>query len=190
MSSLSDPTLERIGSAALTLFAQHGYQRTSMADVARAAKVARATLYVRFADKTALFEHLARRVADDALAAAQAAWQDGAPLAENLAATLLAKDLPLYRLLHASPHGAELMAVDTELTRAHAERLDTGFAALLAERIATVPNADLTAFGGAEGFGRFVGLAGAGLKHEARHEADYRAAVERLAAVVARAATR
>ncbi len=191
MSSVTDQMVRRVLDAALTLFARHGFQRTSMADVASEAGISRATLYVRFRDKPALFEGLAESLVTDALAAAAAAWTPGADLASNLEATILAKDLPFYRLLHA-PHGAELMTVDAELTRAHVKRLDDGFAALLAQHAADAAacGADLSAFDGPGGFGSFLAMAGAGLKHESRTEADYRVLVRRLCVVAARAAVR
>jgi len=191
MSSVTDQIAQRILSAALTLFARHGFQRTSMADVAGEAGISRATLYVRFRDKSALFEGLAESLVTDALAAAEAAWTPGADLAGNLEATILAKDLPFYRLLHA-PHGAELMTIDAELTKAHMKRLDDGFVALLAQRAADAAagGADLSAFDGPGGFGSFLAMAGAGLKHESRTEADYRILVRRLCVVAARAVVR
>ncbi len=191
MSSASDQTTRRVLDAARTLFARHGFQRTSMADVAKEAAVSRATLYLRFCDKRSVFEALAESLVDSALTAAGSAWNPAAALADNLEATVLAKDLPLYRLLHASPHGAELLAVDAGLTRAHAERLDHGFAALLAERAADAARggADLSAFDGPDGFSLFLAATTAGLKHEARTEAAYRDAVRRLCIVTARAMT-
>jgi len=185
---MTDQIAQRVLGAALTLFARHGFQRTSMADVAGEAGISRATLYVRFRDKPALFEGLAEALVTDALAAAEAAWTPGADLADNLEATIFAKDLPFYRLLHA-PHGAELMTVDAELTRVHVKRLDDGFAALLAKRAADAAagGADLSAFDGPGGFGSFLATAGAGLKHESRVEADYRVLVRRLCVVAARA---
>jgi AcrR family transcriptional regulator len=187
MSSSSRDSTARLLQAALTLFARHGFQRTSLADVAAEAGVARATLYLHFRDKQALFESLAESLVTGSLAAAAEAWQDDATLAENLTATILAKDLPLWRLHHA-PHGAELLAMDADLTRRQVERLDREFAALLAHRIGSTPRVNLEVFEGPEGFGRFLGLAASGLKHETPVEADYCAAVHRLCAVVSRAA--
>lgn len=180
----------RVLQAALTLFGRHGLQRTSMAEVAAEAGISRAALYLRFRDKRSLFDGLAEWIVDRALSMAEAAWQPEAPLAENLEATILAKDLPLYRLLHASPHGAALLAVDAELTRGHARRLDTGFAALLERRAreASSAGANLDAFDGPEGFGAFLATVAAGLKHETQTEAAYRDAVRRLCVVVAAAA--
>ncbi len=186
---MSDESHVRIPHAARTLFARHGFQRTSMADIAREAGLARATLYLRFPDKRSVFEALVEALVGEALRAADAAWRDGAGLAENLEATVLAKDLALHRLLHATPHGAELLALDASLTRAHAEQLDAGFARLLALRgaRAEADGADLGTFGGASGFAGFVATASAGLKPECRSEAAYRNAVTQLCRVVARA---
>ena len=187
MSSLSMDVTDRVLQAAMTLFARHGFQRTSMADVAAEAKVARATLYLRYRDKRALFAGLAEWVVDEALSAAGAAWSEGAGLAANLESTILAKDLPLWRLLHA-PHGSEMLALDADLTRRHVERLDAGFAAILSRRAGEQAGLDFSVFDDAAGFGSFLATAAAGLKHETRTEAAYAAAIRRLCAVIARAA--
>ena len=190
MSSSSDETLRRILTAGQTLFGRHGFQRTSMADIAREAGIARATLYLRYSDKRALFEALAAMLVDDALAGAEAAWNDDWDLAANLEAVVLAKELDFFRLINATPHGAELLAVDAELTSRHVARLDAGYTSLLARfaGIAEQAGADLTAFDGANGLAQFVTTAGAGLKHEVRTEPAYREAVRRLARVAAAAA--
>ena len=187
---MSDPGRKRILTAALTLFGRHGFQRTSMADIAREAGIARATLYLRFSEKGALFEALAALLVDEALARAEAAWVPGAPLSANIAETLLAKDLGFFRIINGTPHGAELLGLDAGMTAAHVARLDAGFAALLARRgrEAAQDGADLTAFDGAEGFAAFLATAGSSLKHEARSEEAFRSVVNRLARISARAA--
>ena len=48
-----------------------------MVDIAREAGIARATLYLRFSEKRAVFEALAAALVDEALVAAEAAWNDG-----------------------------------------------------------------------------------------------------------------
>ncbi len=161
-----------------------------MADIAREAGIARATLYLRFPDKPALFEALASSLVDEALARAEAAWVPDASLSENIAATLLAKDLGFFHILNATPHGAELLELEAERTAAHVARLDARFAALLAKRgrEAAQQGADLTAFGGADGFAAFLATAGSSLKHETRTEQAFRSIVDRLARVAARAA--
>ena len=192
MSNLSADVTRKVLEAAMILFARHGFQRTSMGDLAREARIARATLYLRFGDKRAVFEALAAWRVAEALSQAEAAWRDEGTTAENIEATILAKDLPFFHLLTATPHGAELLGVDAALTSCHAATLASGFADLLTRRGASlqVEGADLDAFGGAEGFGRFLAIASAGLKHETWNEAEYRMAVRSLARVAACAARR
>lgn len=161
-----------------------------MADVAREAGIARATLYLRFSDKRALFEALAASLVDDALASATAAWTDEDTLSDKIAATLLAKDLVFFTMLNTTPHGTELLKVDASLTSHHVARLDGGFVALLVRRGAEAERsgADMAAFGGVDGFAQFLATAGAGLKHEVHTENKYRAAIAQLGRVAARAA--
>ena len=64
MSSMSE-IVPRILEAGLVLFARHGFPRTSMADIAREAGIARATLYLHFRDKRAVFEALAAALAEN-----------------------------------------------------------------------------------------------------------------------------
>ncbi len=193
MSSMTESLADRIFGAALLLFGRHGFQRTSMADIAKAAGIARATLYLRFADKRALFEGLAASLVDQALAdAAAAADREKAELASTVQAIVMAKELRFFKIINGAPHGAELLAVDTELTARHVARLDKEYIDILTRfgRYAEERGADLSAFGGPAGFANFLATAGAGLKHEVRDEAAYREAVQRLARVTARAARR
>ncbi|HLJ88522.1 MAG TPA: helix-turn-helix domain-containing protein [Candidatus Angelobacter sp.] len=189
---MSDKVRRRILDAAKTLFAQYSFQRTGMADIARAAGVSRQSLYLRFSNKTELFAALARAIKDGALNAAADAWIEKQSLKKNLAAIILSKDLPLYQLLHASPHGAELLAVNAELTASFALELDRGFAAILAGRLVTLQKTgriDVSEFGGPAVFSQTVAMAAAGIKHEMRTEAEYVDAVHRLCHIVAKAVT-
>jgi AcrR family transcriptional regulator len=188
MSTSSTTVGERALEAATAVFSRYGYQRTSMADVAREAGISRAALYLHHKDKAALFQALTERMVEEALAAATQAWRPGAPLAENLKATILAKDLRLFRLLHASAHGAELLAACMSLSHDSVCRLDDGFSSLLAERIAAEPGLDLSSFDGPRGFGESLAAIAGGLKQEARAEADYLTTVDRLCRIVAKAA--
>ena len=184
--------MRRILAAASTLFGRHGFQRTSMADIAREAGIARATLYLRFSEKHSVFQALAASLVDDALARAEAAWDDDALLSKNLAETMLAKEETFFRMLRNTPHGAELMSSPTEITSAQAKRLSDEYEMLLARRgaQAAAGGADLTAFDGVEGFAAFLVSVGSGLKYEMQTEDDLRMGIDRLARVTARAAGR
>ena len=190
MSSSHDQGLKRILGAASILIGRHGFQRTSMADIAREAGIARATLYLRFSDKRGVFEALAGTLVDEALARAEAAWNIEATLSRNLADTMLAKELTFFRILRTTPHGSELMDVEADITSAQAERLSTGYAALLTRRgrEAAASGADLTPFDGPDRFAAFLANAGSGLKYEVRSEDELTQGIERLAKVAAKAA--
>jgi len=193
MSNLSDQNRIRALDAALVIFARYGYQRSSMADIAKEAGVSRPSLYLWFASKPALFNALADHLKVQALSGARDAWSADRDFAANLEASILAKDLTFYGLLHASPHGAELMSVDAALTARMVADLDAGFAATLAERAAEAVSAghiDLAAFQDPADFGRTLGLLASGLKHEARSEPEWRAAVTALCRMTARAVQR
>lgn len=58
---MNSPTKERIISVATELFAQRGYDGTSMRDVARAADVTLPTIYHHFTNKEGLHQHVLRQ---------------------------------------------------------------------------------------------------------------------------------
>lgn len=76
---------EEILKAALAVFAEHGFEAARLDDVASRAGVAKGTLYLYFADKSALFQDLVRTAAD--------------PLIARLTALSAAPDVPAPMLL-------------------------------------------------------------------------------------------
>lgn len=169
----------RIVAAALEAFSRFGYRRAAMADIAAAAGVSRPSLYLVFPNKAAVFRALADALMGDAIAAAEAAWPHGLPLADGLAAAILAKDLPIHRLLGATPHAAEILA--------EAETLAADLHKASAARFATLVSARLAASGDPEAAAtaRLVANAADGLKHAGLDEPTYVADVTRLAQLVA-----
>ena len=94
--------------AALNLFRQYGYRRTSMEDIAQGANVAKGTLYIYFKSKDELFEALARRLAAQIDADTRAVMEKNLPFEEKVLALLDAKLGFVYRWVLSSPHAAEL----------------------------------------------------------------------------------
>lgn len=165
--------------AALVAFSRYGYRKASMADIAAAAGCSRPLLYTLFASKADVFRAVAEQLLGEAAVAAEAAWPPDAPLAEGLAAAILAKDLPLVRLIASTPHAAEILAeAESQLRDLH-EASSARFAAMLAARLAAAGD------GGAAATARVLVNAATGLKHAGLAEADYTADVRRLAALVA-----
>jgi AcrR family transcriptional regulator len=102
-------TRERILDAAFGRFASYGFRRTSMADIAAAAGVSRAALYLQFRNKEAIFRALSDALHDAALRGAEAALAAEAPLAERLRLAVEAKSLRFVEIAYGSPHGGELL---------------------------------------------------------------------------------
>ena len=82
--SLDPATQERLLDATERLVQRIGIGKTSMADVARAAGVARGTLYRYFESREVLFDALTRRATDRFFAAAAAAMDGQPSLSEQL----------------------------------------------------------------------------------------------------------
>jgi AcrR family transcriptional regulator len=165
--------------AALAAFSRYGFRKASMADIATAAGCSRPLLYTLFASKAAVFRALAEQLLGDTVTAAQRAWPAGVPVAEGLAAAILAKDLPLHRLLAATPHAGEILAeAEAQLGDLHAVA-SARFAKLLSTRLAVAGDPEPAATA------RLVTHAATGLKHAGLADALYQADVRRLAAFVA-----
>lgn len=175
----------RILDAALAAFARYGWRRASMADVAQVVGVSRPALYLHFASKEALFEAVARKLAQDAMDAATAAWAPDAPFADGFAAAMLARNLPLFALFELGPHGRELLEADEGLTAELGAQMETAFANLIAERARSAPDVALARVGlSAAALGRLLAAAATGVKHAATDEGTLRAGAAGLAALV------
>lgn len=175
----ADGRRARIVAAAISAFSRHGYRRCTMGDVADAAGMSRPALYLLFESKPALFRAVAEALLADAAAAAERAWPAQAPVAEGLAAAILARDLPIQRLCNASPHADEILATATSLTADLHAASAARFEALLHARLAAAGHGDAAALA------RMLVAAASGLKHAGLAETDYVSDVKRLAALVA-----
>jgi len=81
---------ERIIAAAQRLFPRRGYRGTSMDDIAEEAGLAKATLYLHFDGKDAIFRALFDRCREEITVRAKAAEQADGPLADRLTALIYA----------------------------------------------------------------------------------------------------
>jgi len=174
----------RLLDAARAVFSRYGFKRASMADIAAEAGVSRPALYLWFRSKQDVLRSLAEQLRELALAGAEAGWKAGASFEANLEATILGKDLELFRLLHASEHGAEIMAADEKLTAEISRDLERRFRALLAAHIRAAAEAgdiDLASMDhDAEGFADILATTLKAQVNEAEDEETFRRAVRRL----------
>jgi AcrR family transcriptional regulator len=81
-------TEERLLDAALSVFLARGYDGTTTSEITRAADVAAGTFYLHFRDKRAVYDQLARRAAQDLLAAWRSALEPGRPMGESVVVAL------------------------------------------------------------------------------------------------------
>jgi len=118
---------EIIISSALDLFRHYGYRRTSMEDIARAAAVAKGTLYLYFKSKDELFEAICISLAEHVTESLNEADALDLPLEEKLNALMEAKFGFAYSWVLSSPHAAELIDSSSRLPSAPFEKVTAQF---------------------------------------------------------------
>ena len=90
-------------------FARHGFAKTSMADIARAAGISRTSLYNHFPTKEDVFKALSERINTRVYNAVVAALGSRGAWDERLLGVVNARVSWVYELLHASEYGRELI---------------------------------------------------------------------------------
>src|SRR5438105_9724738 len=95
--------------AALRVFGQYGYRRTSMDDIAREADIGKGTIYLSFASKDEVFQALAQSLARQMLTGAETASRRSGTTADKLAAMHAAWFGTFAETIRRSPHAAELL---------------------------------------------------------------------------------
>lgn len=163
--------------AATTVFTRYGYGRASMADIAAEAGLSRPALYAHFSSKEDVYRTLADALTEAALAAAEAAFPPGKPFAEGLSDAVLAKDLGFFRMVHTTPHGADILSQIPDLTAGLHAATEQRFAKLIARRAPKSAGA---------GFALTAARAFEGIKSGAKTEAEFTAAVRRFAAILSK----
>lgn len=105
----------RIVEAARILFIRHGYRRTSMDDIAGEAGLAKATLYLHFSGKPAVFKAMLDQCRERVNERIAETEQSGAPFAERLAGLLYAYGGTALEWFGDARHIAELRAVADDI---------------------------------------------------------------------------
>lgn len=99
---------ERILDAAQVLFLTYGIRGTTMQAIAKAADVAKPTLYGYFADKEAVFDGFVERFIEDLRVLAEAELKGVGTPVDRIANALSAKHEATFGLLDGSSHAEEL----------------------------------------------------------------------------------
>ena len=106
---------EAVYEAAATVFAQYGFRRTTMNDIAQAAGISRPALYLMFDNKENLFQGLAAFRLDQAIEQALGVLAGGVDTNQRIIEALLVFERIFYEPIADSPHGAELMDISQSL---------------------------------------------------------------------------
>src|SRR5258708_11524097 len=102
--------------AAMKLFSQYGYRRTSIDDIAHEAEIAKGTVYLSFKSKEEIFRALCESLIERTEAAVKLARGTSGPIDARLIAMLEAKFGILFETVYRSAHAAELMASKNRLS--------------------------------------------------------------------------
>jgi AcrR family transcriptional regulator len=168
--------------AGLQLFTQYGYRKTSVDDIARAAQVAKRTVYLHFENKAAVFLAILEYLGDQVRQRCAAAESAGGTAVDRLTALLDAYFGMGFELSRKSEHMPELEETFSKLARARIGDMNTEYEGRIARFLRSLqqtreiggPPPGLTV----EQIVHIVVRAAEGAKHDAKMQGD-RKALER-----------
>ncbi|MDX3526723.1 TetR/AcrR family transcriptional regulator [Streptomyces sp. ID05-39B] len=113
---MPDDRAGHILDSALTVFRQYGYAKTTMQDIARAAGMSRAALYLHFAGKEELFRAGSRRAHSRALELVDASLAEEGDVLSMIDTAIAAYFTELTAQISSSAHGGELFDATHTIT--------------------------------------------------------------------------
>jgi AcrR family transcriptional regulator len=122
--------------AALRVFGQYGYRRTSMDDLASETGIAKGTIYLSFASKDEVFQALSQRLSDRMLTDATAARHQPGTTADKLAAMSASWFGTYVETIQNSPHAGELIDAKHRLSAGLVAQAVSRYKRLLCDVIA------------------------------------------------------
>ncbi len=170
--------------AGLQLFTQYGYRKTSIDDIARAAQVAKRTVYLHFENKAAVFLAILEYLGDQVGQRCTAAERAGGTAVDRLTGLLDAYFGMGFELFSKSGHMPELEETFSKLARSRIGDLNTEYQERLARFLRSLektgeiggPPQGLTV----EQIVHIVIRAAEGFKHDAKVQGDRQALERRL----------
>lgn len=112
-----DPKRIRVLDSAMKVVLAHGYQHTTMDDVARAAEMSRPALYLLFRNKADIYRAVASRMFNQTSCRVADVMSGDAPLGERLYRAIDEHMIEMVCEIHKSPHGAELLDLRNQLAK-------------------------------------------------------------------------
>lgn len=190
MSLLPPPDLtekqEAVLNAAMLVFSRYGFRRCTMEDIARAAAISRAALYLHYRNKEDIFRSLTTMFFASVQAdLTRALAQPYARAEDGLIAAFAAKDGHFMELIFASPHGGELLDTGFSVAADIVAEGETGFKRQLTAWLTQYDIPDDLGDGGELAATMLAALKG--LKTSSADFARYREGQTRLARVFGRA---
>ena len=134
--------------AARTVFARYGFGKTTMADIAAEAGVARQTLYNAFPGKEEILRAAVRLTGEETLEAVKLGWREADSLEEKLTIFLELGPIAWFEAIRAAPDLAELLdgvhGTAAEELRVMGQQWKAALNAMLAASNAAPSDPDLT----------------------------------------------
>ena len=103
--------------AALPVFARYGFQKTTMADIARAAGISRASLYLAFTGKEELFRAGSARAHEQTMSDVESALAGAGDIVDRIAAAISAFQEGLIAPFSESENAKELFEINMQLAQ-------------------------------------------------------------------------
>jgi AcrR family transcriptional regulator len=169
-----DAKRQRLLEVAMATFLRHGFRKTSMEEVARAAHISRQGLYLHFPTKEELFAAAARYRLDSSVTAAADALARGATIEEKLVGAF---DEWAGRYAGAfAGNVADLEDAGEHLVGDLIREREEAFVALITKAVRAfgLPAAYKDARIGARELAETLNATAAGLKHQARSREEFR----------------
>lgn len=132
MAPISDTKADNILLAAFDTFRTYGFRRTTMEDIARAAGMSRAALYLHFRNKEDIQRGMTKAYYEQVAERVQVALAHAGTVQELLSQAFAEHAGETFKILVDSPHGNELLdlqnSVSLDLTRAGQARVSGVYA--------------------------------------------------------------
>lgn len=113
--STDDPRRDLILQAAFVRFVNYGFKRTSMEDIAVAARMSRPTLYQHYRSKADIFRAFVTGMKAVMVDEVREALFSDRPFAERLFDAFDRGIIKVHREIAATPHGSELLGLNKEI---------------------------------------------------------------------------
>jgi AcrR family transcriptional regulator len=173
--------------AAADVFAQYGFKRTTMNDIAQAAGISRPALYLMFNNKEHLFQELAAYRINRALETAKSVLTDVGDLRHRFIGALMIFEKTYTEPVANSPHGAELVDINMSLASDVMTKGHSKLIAALVKVLKTAEQSGEVSFQNMpmthKAFVELLLSSVSGLKKKASTKAEYRKQTQQVAQI-------